>query len=371
MSGIQAGVEVPEGSLWFRRDYKLSRQLFLETASRLSGFRTESVAWPIAEFEDCVTDTLWVGSEDARRVVVAISGTHGVEGFCGSAVQSYLLHCLQHRYLELEADTAFLLIHSLNPWGMQWARRCDQQGIDLNRNFVDFSVLPEAEPRYTQVLECLEFECADDRQKALDQLAQQWGQQTFERIFSGGQYTHCWAPFYGGGEPAFASELIDTLIEHYDLSQRQLTVIDLHSGLGPRGYGELISDHQPGSQGHALSRQCFGPAVASTALGESFSVVKSGLLDYRWHSLMADSGCFVTLEFGTYGTQALFDVLLGEHLFWRDYGGECQTEPHNPEYQYWRNAMLEHFCPQNPYWQQAVLFKAWQVFHCALKGVVL
>ncbi|MFX8000695.1 DUF2817 domain-containing protein, partial [Acinetobacter baumannii] len=33
------------------------------------------------------TDTAWLGREDARRVLVLISGTHGVEGFGGSGIQ--------------------------------------------------------------------------------------------------------------------------------------------------------------------------------------------------------------------------------------------------------------------------------------------
>ncbi len=36
---------------------------------------------------DLTTDTAWVGPRDARAVLVTVSGTHGVEGFFGSAVQ--------------------------------------------------------------------------------------------------------------------------------------------------------------------------------------------------------------------------------------------------------------------------------------------
>jgi len=36
---------------------------------------------------DLITDTARSGSERAGKVLVLISGTHGVEGFCGSACQ--------------------------------------------------------------------------------------------------------------------------------------------------------------------------------------------------------------------------------------------------------------------------------------------
>ena len=39
------------------------------------------------EGEALFTDTVWIGPEHAEKVVVLISGTHGVEGFAGSAVE--------------------------------------------------------------------------------------------------------------------------------------------------------------------------------------------------------------------------------------------------------------------------------------------
>jgi hypothetical protein len=86
-----------------------------------------------------VTDTVWIGPEDARKLVVAIGGTHGIEGFAGSAVQIDHLHLLASGIITLPAGTALLLIHALTPWGYAWQRRCDADGVDLNRNIVDFS----------------------------------------------------------------------------------------------------------------------------------------------------------------------------------------------------------------------------------------
>src|SRR6185503_11459546 len=45
-------------------------------------------------------------------------------------------------------NTGFLLIHGLNPWGMKYHRKVNENSVDLNRNFVfdgnfDPSINPE------------------------------------------------------------------------------------------------------------------------------------------------------------------------------------------------------------------------------------
>src|SRR5690606_18679759 len=95
--------------------------------------------------------------------------------------------------------------------------------------------------------------------------------------------------------------------------ERQLAVIDLHTGLGPYGHGEIICDHPAASVGTATAQRWYGEAVTLPELGTSFSAPKLGLMDYGWHAIMGDKSCFVTLEFGTGSTERLFRVLLDDH----------------------------------------------------------
>ena len=359
------GLGVVDAGDWFKADYHSSREQFHQAFRSLKSDHKEWRSWPLEGHSQLSIDAAWVGDRNASQVVVFISGTHGVEGYCGSAIQSFLMNSLEPQLLGLSKGVAILFVHGLNPWGMQWARRCDQDGVDLNRNFIDFDDVPSAEIDYPRVLDAITLNSTTERERALNQLSKELGQLKFDMLFSGGQYEYSWAPFYGGQQPSFASRVIDEVIAHWGLSDRCLTVIDLHTGLGPWGYGELISDHPLGSQGNLFAEKRFGAAVAQTALGESFSVPKQGLLDYRWHHLMQEQGCFLTLEFGTYGTKSLFDVLLGEHLFWRDHSIESDDQ----KYLEWRKAMLNHFCPDDKYWRQSVLLRSWQVLATALDGV--
>ena len=352
---------------WFKRDYRESKKLFDEYCQGLTVHAWNCRSWILPHAPSLSTDCVWIGDRDADTVVVLISGTHDVEGYSGSAAQSFVIHCLEQGALRLPASMSILLIHALNPWGMHWARRCDEDGIDINRNFVDFNCLPQPCTEYEKILESLVIENISERHRVLNDLRIAWGQPDFDRIFSGGQYHCSWSPFYGGQQPSYASRVVDGVIEHWQLDKRCLIVLDLHTGLGPWAYGELISDHPVASQGNHFARQLFNDGVAMTEKGESFSVAKQGLLDYRWHRMMEKKGCFLTLEFGSRGTNNLFDVLLSEHLFWRDWNNRCQSDV---IYRRHRQAMLNHFCPDDSIWQQAVLFRTYQIFE-RIFGVTL
>ena len=351
-----------DATRFFKSDYQKSRQQFLAACQKVRYLPQESRSWnlPVEGPAELAVDAAYFGDPRADCVLVMISGTHGVEGYCGSAIQSFLLHEINNQTHPFPNKLGLLMIHGLNPWGMYWARRCDHEGIDLNRNFPDFDQLPTPDPRQQQVLAALQAGSREARRDALQQLARGWGQETFERVLTEGQYDTPWAPFYGGRGPSFSSGVIDEVMAHWQLAQRELVVIDLHTGLGPWAYGELISDHPVDSNANRFARRLFGQAVANTFSGDSFSQPKHGLLDYRWHELMAQSGCYLTLEFGTYSTDDLLDVLCEEHIFWRD---QAPSSLQDGGYPAVRERMLKHFCPRDMLWQQAAAFKAWQVMH--------
>ena len=345
----------------FITDYAQCRERFNSAVKQLSGVPVERYTYSYDDRDVSIgyeCNVAYIGSTEAEKVLVLISGTHGVEGYCGSSVQYFLLQQLLNSKLKLPDDTALLFVHALNPWGMCWARRCDHSGIDINRNFIDFTRLPPAEKDYAEIIPFLEIENLQTRKEMMDNLVKKWGQAHFDRVFSGGQYHCSWAPFYGGEAASFSRSVMEDSVSRWQLEGKTLVVIDIHTGLGPWSYGELISDHQPGSIAASYARDLFGPAVSETLSGGSFSVEKNGLLDYFWHQYMQEQGCFLTLEFGTLGTSSLFNVLLSDHIFWK----AC-TNPDVTDERYLdnRDAMLHHFCPQDRAWQQSVLFRSWQV----------
>lgn len=346
---------------FFAVRYQDAREQWLDAAERVSDSSSIwSIAHPLSgpDGKPLATDCAWIGPADATRVIVVISGTHGVEGYVGNAIQRQLLAQLQNGKQRLPKHCALLCLHALTPWGMAWYRRCDEHGIDLNRNFVDFDH-PPCNEDYPSVQACLRAGDLQARLAALARLRDALGQRPFEIAVSGGQYDDPQAPFYGGRFASHGRKVVEQLIERHALFARTLHVLDLHSGLGPRGEGELICDHPPGSAGLCASMACFGTQVTSPVEGNSSSVPKFGLLDYTWHAGMNPSSFFLTLEFGTDSTEQLFACLEIDHRYW------AEQRPSGFDDRRWsavRTAMLEHFCPADRHWRSRVLRRAEAVF---------
>jgi hypothetical protein len=314
------------------------------------------------EGEALFTDTVWIGSEDAEKVVVLIGGTHGIEGFAGSAIEIDVLRLIAGGHVVIPANTAVLMVHALTPWGYAWLRRCDADGVDLNRNVVDFSrPLPE-NIGYEALKPALFLNDAQQRKRAFAEFEQLRGREALEKAISAGQYSDPAGPFYGGLAPAHGRLVVEDLIRKYSLQQRDLAVIDLHTGLGSFGYGEIICDHQPDSPATKVARLWYGDSVTLPLLGTSSSVPKLGLLDYAWHAIMNERSCYITLEFGTYRTDQLFEVLLRDHQLWAQSDNDLARREHS-------QLMRQHFCPDDKAWKEMVLFRARQVISQALRGI--
>lgn len=82
----------------------------------------------IGDSEEYSTDVAVV-RRSKDRVVVHISGTHGSEGFAGSAVQAAALHQLSLQENEKRTNESLptlVFVHVLNPYGMKNNRRVNE-----------------------------------------------------------------------------------------------------------------------------------------------------------------------------------------------------------------------------------------------------
>ena len=350
----------PPSDVLFPDSFRAGVNLWQARVSQLQGSVVQkNYSYPIGDEdgEELITQSVVIGDPNATNFVVIISATHGVEGFAGTAVQCDLLHLLNTGHITPCSDTAILLINALNPWGFHFLHRHDHLGVDVNRNFIDFGKPLPDNSGYSQLQSLLAITDPADREQALTKFKYQIGQRNYEIAASGGQYVDNCGPFYGGNAESHSRRVIESLIERYQLASKRLAVIDIHTGLGPYGYGEVICDHPGNSAGSDVAQQWYGPSCTSAEAGTSSSVPKSGLLDYAWHEIMDTKSCFITLEFGTLGTESLFRVLQADR-----YSPDQPTAFGNSE-------MCNHFNPQDNYWREAVLFRGRQVILQALAGV--
>jgi len=356
----------------FSRDYSAAHERFLQAHSavpeplRLAQWSfTHPLVGPAGEPVACEVSVV-SQSPQPRKLLVLISGTHGVEGFAGSAIQVDCLPLLAEA-TRRNPSLGVVVIHALNPWGFAWLRRADHEGIDLNRNFVDFSKPLPKNDAFDKIQQQLKE--AENRNNAHPEaLWEACGFDVFAEEFTRGQYQHADGCFYGGSAPSWSRTVLEQVTgEQLFASAERIAVVDLHTGLGPYGYGELINDHAPGTPGDNWVTNWYGDNAKSAQRGESVSTMKVGLMDFHWHRLVGDRGCFVTLEFGTYEMERLGASLLNEQHYQNRIRQEgVARDISNPSVQELRSF----FYPEEPSWQQQVLFRGRQIASLACEGLL-
>ena len=267
----------------FSADFAQARAKFREAAAAAGG-ALDAIAHPDRgpDGGDLSTDIAWFGPRQAEAVLVMISGTHGVEGFCGSGAQVDWLR--RGEAQALPAGVAVLMIHAINPYGFSWLRRVTQENVDLNRNWIDFSAPLPANPGYDELADAV---CPADWSDAAQQQSRHvlgaymaaHGPAAIQQALSGGQYSHPAGIFYGGAEPTWSRRTQTAIFETYLGQAGRIGILDYHTGLGPWGYGEPIITDPIGSAGFNRARAWYGGAVTSPSSGSSTSadIVGDGL----------------------------------------------------------------------------------------------
>lgn len=354
---------------YFPADYWQARARFCAAASD-TGARLETLANPTPgpEGRTLTCDLAWHGPTDAERVLVTISATHGVEGFCGSAVQSGWFESGLAE--ERPAGTALLQIHAINPHGFAFERRVTEGNIDLNRNFVEHGALYPANPGYDELAEAL---CPEDWSDAaiaagdrlIDDYGERHGLDALARAVSGGQYNHSQGIFYGGAAASWSNSALRSIFARL-CAAKAVAVIDYHTGLGPSGHGERICPHAPGSPALARAEAWYEGDITSPALGTSSTAELHGVNLLGMEEALADSGCALTaiaLEYGTLPTLEVRHALRADNWLY------VHGDPGSPKGRAIKKQIRAAFYPETRDWKRAVWERAVETQRLALAGL--
>lgn len=320
--------------------------------------------------EPLSTDVALLGQPNAKRVMVIISGTHGIEGYYGSDCQRRWLDMLATQ--QLPADTAILMIHLINPWGTAWMRRVNEDNIDINRNYVDFTQsLPDnaAYAAIHDVYSCTDLD-GEERAKAdarFNSLIDEHGWPGLMGIVGAGQYQFPDGLFFGGHGPSWSNNTLRHILATHLGSAEVAMAFDLHTGAGDYGHPMLMTIAQ--SQYPALpdAQALFGPwlytlitganplsdtGVAATSTGYTSQALLDALPDVH---LMP----FV-IECGTWPGPDVHDSLRADHWL-HLHGDPCDATGETI-----KRALLEQFYPADCDWRELVWLRTRQIWERAL-----
>ncbi len=325
---------------WFTEDYASARDLFRATCVRARA-ATQSFRNPAVTHVDVelATDVVRFGARAANKLLVLISGVHGVETFAGSGCQTGLI--ADGHLDNLPSDTAVVLVHA------------------------------PLHPAYEEIHGALS--CAErtgPAREAADAFLAEYrrtrGLAAWMEALMGGQYEHADGFEYGGREPVWANRTISRILAEHAASASHVCIVEYHTGLGPYGYGTAVTMHT----GTALdrARRWFGHWVLAPNHKEPGSAEEF----YRVHghstegylALLGDRVVTsMVLEYGTYPPTVTLPTMLADHWL------ACHGDPVSVEGRAIRTQLLRAHYPLDNDWRRAIWDRSLLMVAQCLRGL--
>ena len=352
----------------FSRDYADARRKFL-AACRSARLKPVSYRNPASgpAGEQLYTDAVRIGPPTATRIVLVNSATHGVEGFCGSGIIVGWLRSGEWR--RLPKGVAMVLVHAINPHGFAWLRRVTEDNVDLNRNFQDFGKPLPVNEAYDALHAVILPERWDEtsttaRDKLFAAYAGRHGAMALQGAISGGQYRHADGVFYSGSRPTWSNRTYHAIVERFMQRARHVAFIDLHTGLGPYGTGELICNALPGTPQWDELHAWYGEGPTSPESGSSSSAKLTGFIrNATVRALPRANVRAITIEYGTFPAPEVLDALAADN--WLHLKGEIDSSLGRSI----KSRIRRAFYPDERDWKELVFLRARQILRRAVAGV--
>ncbi len=315
--------------------------------------------------ETLTIDFARFGAARPLRLLVVLSGIHGVEGPAGSALQRQLIADLPT--LSMPDDGAVLLVHAANPFGYAWHRRWNEDNVDLNRNFVDFDAALPQRPDYAALDAWLNpVELGDTRrfQRRGADLVTQHGLKWLHRTLIEGQHQFPQGLYFAGRAPVASNVLLQSLFADAMTGVEHALVIDLHTGMGGFGDCLYLPGHDPGSRPFVWLETHFNRArfVLPTTDDSSPAVPVAGKLS-QWLIDRYPRLVYLTVEFGTVPDERMLRSERAEN--WLFHHGD-RTSPDGATI---LREIRETSAPADPRWRRRVLVQGAAVLADACRAM--
>jgi hypothetical protein len=340
--------------MYFSSDYRTARDRFLD-AAREANLDVESLRNPYQgpDGQPLFTDVALIGPAAARSVLVVSSGTHGVEGFAGSGIQTGLLQ--EGIASRLPPGVRLVMIHGINPYGMAYLRRATEGNVDLNRNFRDHAVPDSGNPGYERLANVIAPQSMSFWSEVGAWARLLWfrltaGREASQAALQRGQYSYPDGLFYGGIEATWSNQTVRSVARRHLSDADRVVVVDVHTGLGRFGDAELILNDSVTSPNYRRALAIWGATqVSSTISGASVSEHVDASLKRAFAGMLPEAEVTaVSLEFGTVPPMEVFKALRAENWL-HHHGGRS-----HPRANAIKHRLLRAFHPDDARWEERI-----------------
>ena len=345
---------------------------------KADGVDVVSTTYAIDESDDLYIDNIYLpATEESKNLLVLTTGVHGMEGYIGSVMLDVFF---EEVYPTLDTtSTGILVVANINPYGMKYMRRYNENNVDLNRNFIED-------------WDSFDRTCNKDYPKVETFLQPEgkignafWHEVGFylslakEAIFTGadtisdalltGQYEYSDGVYYGGdGDEKSTTYLKGVFADCLEGEYENIIHVDIHSGYGPR-YNMVIFNSVQDKTTEAEAKAELGYDYIIAVDSDEFYETFGDTTDYFYrlkNSKESDKDLYSTcFEFGTIG-DGFFDSILSlkytvdenrQHKYPTDSSVSAEMVKEN---------YYELFYPTETEWRQKTI----QDFKAALNGVL-
>lgn len=365
----------------FYDEYDDVRAHLLETVNELknTGHNVQLSSYAIDEKDGLYIDSLYIPATDKQtNLIVITTGVHGIEGYIGSVMLDVFWEEIYSAEIN-KANTGVLVVANVNPYGMKYHRRYNENNVDLNRNFIlDWSTFDMTVNKdYPKVDTFLGPKDAMGNiighelsfyGSMIKELIED-GADTISNALLGGQYEAPEGVYYGGnGDEASTTYLKDVFKQTLESEYENIVHIDVHSGYGPR-YNMVIFNSVFEKMNEAESVALFGYDNIIANDSEDFYATTGDTTDFYYRlkeQLGTDNSLFSTcFEFGTIGDSFLDSIISMKYTIeenqnhWNPSNNATTNEIIKERYQ-------ELFYPTEKNWRE----KTVEDFAKACKGVL-
>lgn len=312
-----SSLAIAEKPLKYYQQYRENKTEFLRLIELVppTAWNLTKESWALNRDPQLTTDVAHFrknnGSKtNQKKLVIISSGLHGIEGYVGSAIQRALIENKLITNSPLSFD--LVLVHALNPWGMQNKRRVDAVNIDLNRNFsASTDIFSKENDDYMEIDSFL------NPKEKLDigvfshlhflyqsvRLILDYGIETLRKSILLGQNQQPRGLYFAGKTSTLLKSKIDRLMDGFSNEYNTILWIDLHTGYGAKGKLHLLANDSESSNAQRLA-QIFKKTPVEFGNQKNFYRTDGDLITYLTtkifpHSIVTG----VVFEYGTLDSQ--------------------------------------------------------------------
>lgn len=348
----------------FKNSYQEAREHFLKSA-KSAGFDVNSklIKEKGPDDEPLYIDVAVLANGEIKKAVVVSSGTHGIEGYFGSAVQISLIEN-ELSNISLAPGEGIVMVHAVNPWGMAHKRRVNENNIDLNRNFTlsdsDYQGAPE---KYAAVGKTINPKSAPGLLDSFYLRAVgdvlKFGFKGLKGAIAGGQYEFPQGLFFGGKAASQSKQILASALPPILGKADFVHHFDLHTASGPWKTFVHCVDYKKGSEEMSYLQNIYVNKMQGLDLdGVLYEI--SGALGPWLQSIMPAVKYHCMLEeFGTYSNLTVLKNMRFENRV-------LQYSKDKKQRTAAADLMMETFCPADTEWRTSCVSQAKAEFRLAM-----